>query len=112
MGEFRQFWHEREHREVGIAVHEHVLDELLCAEKQATGSSAPQVPLREAGEDALPVLAGGAAPGAGRVDHVGLDVEDELVTGDRLGRCRGLECTILGYAELPADVAERRERFV
>ena len=107
----RQFWHEREHREVGVAVHEHVLDELLCrkAGDRVVGAAGP---LREAGEDALPVLAGGAAPGAGWVDHVGLDVEDELVAGDRLGRRRGLECALLGYAELPTDVAERRERFV
>jgi len=33
---------------------------------------------------------------------VGLDVEDELVTGDRLGRRRGLKCALLGYAKLPA----------
>ena len=107
----RQFRHEREHREVGVAVHEHVLDELLGrkAVDRVVGAAGP---LREAGEDALPVLAGGAAPGAGRVDHVGLDVEDELVAGDRLGRRRGLEGALLAYAKLPAGVAERREGFV
>jgi hypothetical protein len=30
-------------------------------------------------------------------------VEDELVASDRLGRRRGLECALLGYAKLPAD---------
>ena len=72
----------REHREVGVAVHEHVLDELLGrkAVDRVVGAAGP---VREAGEDLLPVLAGGAAPAAGRVDHVGLDVEDELVAGDR-----------------------------
>jgi hypothetical protein len=39
-------------------------------------------------------------------------VEDELVASDRLGRRRGLECALLGYAKLPADVAECRECFV
>ena len=53
----------------------------FSAEKQSTGSSSPQDALGEVGEDLLPIFAGGAAPSAGRVDHVGLHVEDELVAG-------------------------------
>ena len=77
---FRQFGHEREHREIGIAVHEHVLDELLggkAVDRVLVAAGA----LREVGEDLLPIFARGAAPRAGWVDHVGLHVEDELIAG-------------------------------
>ena len=77
---FGQFGHEREHRELGIAVHEHVLDELLggkAVDRVVVAAGA----LGEVGEDLLPIFAGGAAPSASWVDHVGLHVEDELVAG-------------------------------
>jgi hypothetical protein len=69
------------------------------AEKQSTGSLAPQDPcgkLARMLSQYLPALR--QAP-AGST----MWVEDELVASDRLGRRRGLECALLGYAKLPAD---------
>ena len=87
------------------------------AEKQSTGSRSPQEPCGKSGEHLLPVLAAVLAPLAGRVDHVGLDVEDELVAGERaLGR-GGLEGGLPRQDEAAAGVAaaanasfKRRER--
>src|SRR5262245_46429241 len=75
---FWQFGHEREHRELGITVHEYVLDELLGG-KAVNWVLIPAGALRKVGEDLLPILAGGAAPSASRIDHVGLNVEYELI---------------------------------
>ena len=82
------------------------------AEKQSTGSASPHEPCGKLREDPLPVLAGVGAPVAGRIDHVGLHVEDELVAGERaLGR-RGLERRLARQAEGAAGVAARGERLV
>ena len=106
-----QLGHEAQHREVGVAVHEHVLDELLGREAvDRVGVAAGA--LREPRQDPLPVLAGIGAPLAGGVDHVGLDVEDELVAGEHaLGR-RGLERRLARQAEGAAGVAARGEGLV
>ena len=77
---FGQFGHEREHGEVGIAVHEHVFDELLCG-KAVDRVLVATRGLGKVGEDLLPIFAGGATPSASWVDHVGLHVENELVAG-------------------------------
>src|SRR5262245_50453321 len=57
---FWQFGDEREHRELGIAVHEYVLDELLGG-KAVDRVLIPAGALRKIGEDLLPILASGAA---------------------------------------------------
>jgi hypothetical protein len=85
-------------RELGIAVHEHVLDELLGG-KAVDRVFIAAGRLWEVGEDLLPIFAGGATPSASWVDHMGLHVEDELVAGERLcGRC-GLKRALLGQAK-------------
>ena len=37
--------------------------------------------LGKVGEDLLPIAASVAAPGASRIDHMGLHVEDEFIAG-------------------------------
>src|SRR5262245_54660172 len=64
------------------------------------------------GENLCPILARRAAPSAGRVDQVGLNVEDELVSRqDVRGGC-GLESALLGQTKNTARVAKRGEGFV
>src|SRR5262245_21214296 len=75
---FWQFGHEREHRELRIAVHEYVLDEVLGG-KAVDRVLIPAGALRKVGEDLLPILAGGVTPSASSVDHVGLNVKYELI---------------------------------
>ena len=107
----RQLGHEAQHREVGVAVQEHVLDELLGREAvDRVGVAAG--PLREARQDLLPVLAGVGPPLAGGIDHVGLDVEDELVAGKRALGGRQLERRLGRQAEGAAGVAAGGERLV
>src|SRR5262245_24400331 len=65
---FGQFRHEREHRKLGIAVHKHVLDELVDG-KAVDRIFVAAGALREVGEDLLPIPASGAAPSAGWVHH-------------------------------------------
>ncbi len=106
-----QLRHEAQDGKLGVAVHEHVLDELVRREAVDRVGVAARA-LREARQDALPVLAGVAPPLAGRIDHVGLHVEDELVAGDGLGGGCRLELRLAGQNERAAGIAARRERLV
>ena len=107
----RQLGHEGEHGEVGVAVEEDVLDEALGREAVDRVALAARA-VREAGQHVLPVPPGVLPPDAGGIDHVGLDVEDELVAGDGALGGGGLERRLLRQAEAAAGVALRGERLV
>ena len=107
----RQLRHEREDGEISVTVHKHVLDKLFCRKAVdriavATGS------LGEVGEDLFPVLACISSPLAGGIDHVGLDVEDELVTGEGAAGSCALVGRLFGQAKAAACVASCCERLV
>ena len=107
----RQLRHEREDGEISVTVHKHVLDELFGGKAVdrivvATGG------LGEVGEDLFPILAGGAAPISGGIDHVGLNVEDELVTGEGTAGSCALVGRLFGQAKAAARVAPCCERLV
>ena len=79
--------HVREHAHGGVAVEEHVL------QQGAAGQALDVVgqPAAALGHVAEGVGAGLLAPGALRIHVMQLDVEDELVAGERLARRRELE---------------------
>ena len=103
--------HERQDCKVGIAVHENVLDVFLGG-KTVDRVLAAAGTLTVASENLLPIFARGAAPSAGRIDHVSLNVKNEFIAGENLRRGRRLECALLGQTKNAAGVAKSREGFV
>ena len=101
----RQLRHEREDSEVGITVHKHVLDELF-------GREAVDRIVVATGSLGIPVLACIRSPLARRIDHVGLDIEDELVTGEGAPGSGALVGRLFGQPKTAACVALRCERLV
>ena len=98
---------EGQHHHVGIAVHEHVLDEFLrrqTSEVAARAGLVVQLAIAF-GRELECRLGGGFYPGAGRVDEVALHVEDELrFFQGSLGQLR-LECRLGRQVEEAASLA-------
>jgi hypothetical protein len=105
---------ERQNHHVRVGIQKNIFDELIGAE--AAQIRAPALAAERAGRLWRPFEGVGgcwAHPGAGRVDEMALDVEDELVlASDRCLSERRLERGLLRDAEEAAAPAGRRALLV